>query len=177
MRHMRIYRLAITRLLVLIGLLSIVAILLIPVSDAREHNKFDFSIESLRGNYALVGIGGDHSAASIGIETYDGKGNVRRTLTLNEPAENQARRVVTITGKGSYSVKPNGMGSAKITNTLPDGSTFVSDLDFVITHAETTKHKNLKLATELYSILYLVVKILRFHSSQEDQYFFHGSCS
>jgi hypothetical protein len=31
-----------------------------------------------------VGTGGDHTAASVGIDTYDGQGNVSRTLVLNE---------------------------------------------------------------------------------------------
>ncbi len=94
MHHMRIYKLAVTRLLVLIGLLSVVALIIIPASDARELQQIDINTESLPANYALVGTGGAYSAYSVGIEAYDGKVNVTRSLLLYKPASDKTRSLV-----------------------------------------------------------------------------------
>jgi hypothetical protein len=97
--------------------------------------------------------GGNHTAASVGIEIYDGQGNVTRSLVLNEREADHARKVVPITGQGTYRVQPNGMGTATIVNTQPDGSTFTSHLDFVITQATTAKTNGEKVATEVFAML------------------------
>ena len=45
------------------------------------------------------------------------------------------------------------MGTTTIVNTLPNGSTFTSKLDFVITRATTTSPRDEKVTTEVFSIL------------------------
>ena len=50
----------------------------------------NFSDKSLHGNYALIGTGGSHDAASIGTSVFDGKGNVSRSLVLNAPGSASA---------------------------------------------------------------------------------------
>lgn len=141
------------RIPTLIRPLSAAAFVLILATEPYAQNLAGFTTQSLNGSYALVGTGGARTAASVGIENYDGKGNVTRSLLLNEAGPDEKRQIIAITGTGTYSVRPNGMGSATITNTLPDGSTFVSDLDFVITHARTRKGEGYKLATEFFSVL------------------------
>jgi hypothetical protein len=136
--------------LVLMGVLALSLLLFRPVQGQPQR---PFTNASLHGPYAVVGSGGNHTAASIGIETYDGQGNFTRTLRLNEQAAGRSREVVTITGQGTYHVQPNGMGTAEIINTLPDGSTFTSELDFVITRATTASPRGAKVATEVFSIL------------------------
>ena len=123
--------------------------------EAQGQQRGNFTKASLDGQFALVGTGGDHTAASVGIETYDGRGNVTRSLVLNELDADHKRKVVTINGQGTYHVQPNGMGIATIVNTLPNGSTFTSHLDFVITQATTTttNTSDVKRATALFAIL------------------------
>ena len=135
------------------ALSSVLVLSLFILIPSRSHSQTPFTDASLRGQYALVGTGGNHRAASVGIETYDGQGNVTRTLILNESDADQIRKVVTLTGKGTYRLQPNGMGTATIVNTLPDGTTFTSHLDFVITHATSGNPGDEKLATEVFSIL------------------------
>jgi hypothetical protein len=121
--------------------------------QALSQPQTPFTDASLHGQYAVVGTGGSHTAASVGIEIYDGQGNVTRTLVLNERDADRTRKVVRITGQGTYRVQPNGMGTATIVNTLQDGSTFTSHLDFVITQATPANTNNEKVATEVFSIL------------------------
>ena len=132
--------------------LVLLTLSLLPYRQAQSQQQ-PFTQASLQGQYAVVGSGGNHTAASIGIETYDGQGNVTRILILNEPDANQTRKVVRLTGQGTYRVQPNGMGTATIVNTLPNGSTFTSHLDFVVTRATTAKAHDEKLATEVVAIL------------------------
>jgi hypothetical protein len=136
-----------------LALMGVLALSLLLFRPAQGQPQRPFTNASLHGQYALVGTGGNHTAASIGIETYDGEGNLSRTLVLNEPAAGRNRKGVTITGQGTYRVQPNGMGTATIVNTLPDGSTFTSHLDFVITRATAASPRDEKVATEVFSIL------------------------
>ena len=136
-----------------LALMCVLILGLLPCKQAQGQQQRPFTSASLHGQYALVGTGGNHTAASIGIETYDGQGNVTRTLVLNERAADQTRKVVRITGQGTYRVQPNGMGAATIVNTLPDGSTFTSHLDFVITQATIVNPRGEKVASEMFAIL------------------------
>jgi hypothetical protein len=96
-----------------------------------------FGTASLIGTYALVGVGGAHEAASVGVTRFDGAGSLSRTLVLNEAdPQGDGRVILTIPGSGSYTVTPDGSGSAVVVNELPDGSTVQFTFDFVITRAE-----------------------------------------
>jgi hypothetical protein len=136
-----------------LALMGFLTLSLLPCREALGQQYVPFTTASLRGQYALVGAGGNHTAASIGIEIYDGLGNVTRSLVLNEREADHTRKVVPVTGQGTYRVQPNGMGTATIVNTLPDGSTFTSHLDFVITQATTAKTNGEKVATEVFAML------------------------
>ena len=135
------------------ALMGVIALSLLSFKPAQGQPQRAYSEASLRGQYAIVGTGGNHTAASLGIEVYDGQGNVTRSLILNERDADDTRKVIRITGRGSYRVQPDGMGNATIVNTLPDGSTFTSHLDFVITQATTTNTRGEKIATEVFAIL------------------------
>ncbi|HEY7709214.1 MAG TPA: hypothetical protein VIG57_04185 [Candidatus Entotheonella sp.] len=135
------------------ALMGVLMLSLLPCRQAQSQPQTPFTDASLQGHYALVGTGGNHTAASVGIEIYDGQGNVTRTLVLNEREADHTRKVVRITGQGTYRVQPNGMGTATIVNTLPDGSTFTSHLDFVITQATPASTHDEKVATEVFAIL------------------------
>ena len=148
MQRVTTYRHGGMRLLLVFGAVCSLILRATPATDVRAQQQTGFTAASLSGTYALVGTGGAHETASIGIETYDGQGNMTRSLVLNERGSAQNRHIITITGQGTYSVQTNGMGSTIILNTLPDGTTFSSHLDFVITQA-TTSANGVKAATEV----------------------------
>jgi hypothetical protein len=132
--------------------MGVLAFSLLPCRQALGQQQ-PFTDASLHGQYALVGSSGNHMAASLGIEMYDGQGNVTRTIVLNEREADHTHKVVRITGQGTYRVQPNGMGTTTIINTLPDGSTFTSHLDFVITQATAATPTAEKVAPAVFAIL------------------------
>src|SRR5688572_8106039 len=83
-------------------LMGVLALSLLLFRSVQSQPSKSFNQASLKGQYALVGTGGNDTAASIGIEVYEGQGNVTRTLILNEPNADGERNVVTITGQGTY---------------------------------------------------------------------------
>lgn len=97
-----------------------------------------FDNRSLQGSYALVGVGGAHEAASVGLTRFDGAGGAVRKLVLNEPdPDGDGRLILTIPASGTYEVNPTGMGTARFVNELPDGSQVPFTFDFVITEAQS----------------------------------------
>src|SRR5687768_14314779 len=66
-------------------LMGVLALSLLLFRSVQSQPSKSFNQASLKGQYALVGTGGNDTAASIGIEVYEGQGNVTRTLILNEP--------------------------------------------------------------------------------------------
>jgi hypothetical protein len=129
-------------------------LLLLAATGIAQVQAADFDNASLQGRYALVGLGGDHAAASIGITHFDGRGNLQRTLILNAPdsASAQTRKIVPITSTGTYEITASGIGTAQLTNTLPDGSTFSVHLDFVVRQAEANETGGKLQALEIYSM-------------------------
>jgi len=121
------------------------------IATAERPPKFDDS--SLSGSYALVGAGGQHVAASVGIATFNGEGSANRTLILNEPDPSGAGRItLRVAGEGQYSVGVNGMGTATYVTRFPDGREFTFDFDFVITQARRAGGSGVMLATRLHMV-------------------------
>jgi len=123
-------------------LIAAAAIIVLALAGGRsawpapaQHGQGPFAANSLDGAYALVGVGGDHDAASVGITRFDGNGSLERTLVLNEAAPGGGRTVLSIPGTGAYTVNADGTGWAMVVNQLPDGSTAQFTFDFVITSA------------------------------------------
>ena len=143
------------RSLRLLGLLAAVAALGVWFSStstlARGPVAFDGG--SLRGTYALVGIGGANEAGSVGVTKFDGGGRASRTLVLNEadPA-GSGRLIVTIPATGNYVVNPDGTGAAVFLNELPDGSRIPFNFDFVITEAQVAGGRGQLLGTKVHMI-------------------------
>ena len=120
------------------GLAVVIAgVMLFGASTAAAGARPGFSNASLDGLYALRGTGGDNEAASIGVTIFDGAGKATRSLVLNAAAP-EGREVITITSTGTYSVNPDGTGTALFANSLPDGSSVTFSFDFVIRQAADT---------------------------------------
>ena len=103
--------------------------------NASATGRPGFSVASLRGSYALHGVGGANEAASVGITVFDGAGTATRSLVLNAALPPDGRQLIPITSSGTYTVNPDGTGTAAFENALPNGSTTTFSFDFVITHA------------------------------------------
>jgi hypothetical protein len=69
----------------------------------------------------------------------------------NVPAPDGSRQVIPAPPTvGTYTINPDGTGTATLTTTMPDGSTTTAHLDRVITQAEVIG--GVKLATEVYGM-------------------------
>lgn len=100
------------------------------------HPRIAFTEASLKGTYALVGVGGANRAASVGVASFDGAGAASRRLVLNElDPDGDGRILVNIPAAGTYAVDPDGTGTAEFLNELPDGQIVPFTFDFVITEA------------------------------------------
>jgi hypothetical protein len=110
-------------------------------SEGASHRRGAFTNRSLIGAYALVGVGGSHDAASVGVTRFDGNGRASRNLVLNEPdPSGTGRMLVSISATGTYTVNPDGTGTAELLNELPDGTLIPFTFDFVITEARPGAH-------------------------------------
>ena len=97
-----------------------------------------YTLESLQGSYGVVVDYGANVAFGVQAETLDGKGNLTRTGTINQPAAGSTageRTVVPVTSNGTYTINCNGSGTVTRVVTRADGSTAPSSDDIVITEA------------------------------------------
>ena len=97
-----------------------------------------FTAASLQGSYAVVANYGANVAISIGTRTFDGKGNLTGSFTINEPTPGSTtgdRTIVTGTQTGTYTVNCDGTGSVTRTLKASNGVTATVMDDFVITGA------------------------------------------
>jgi hypothetical protein len=119
---------------------------LIGVSGARADDAQPcYTLDSLDGDYAVVGTYGANVALAIGVRHLDGKGNLTGTFTLNEPTPGSttgARTILTGTQLGTYNVNCDGTGTISRTVTASNGVTATQMDDFVITKA-VWKHDHL----------------------------------
>jgi len=126
------------------------------VSAANAQNSAClYTLASLQGTYAVIGNYAGNIALAVGVETFDGQGNLTRTATVNGPAAGSttgARTITQTTSTGTYTVNCNGTGvyTRAVTN-LTTGvvTTFVND--FVITTAVRSLggEGNLMIATSI----------------------------
>ena len=104
-----------------------------------------FGNSSLKGTYVYInntgGIGG------AGLITFDGNGKVELAIKVNVPGNNGGRKIVSLSGSGSYSVDASGVGLATIKTNGADGKEVKLDYDFVISEVAGAQ------ATEVFSIL------------------------
>jgi len=111
-----------------------------------------FTVASLQGRYAYVN--NTEGVASFGPMSFDGKGSVTLSETVNLPCANPGqtcdRTIADIIATGTYTVNSDGTGVAtfafKFTNDTPIGTEVY---DFVI-NAATRKGRNL-LATQVFA--------------------------
>ena len=106
-----------------------------------------YSVESIRGDYAVINHYGANIALGVGDEHFDGTGNLHGSLLLNRPTSTGARELVPLTSTGTYIVNDDGTGTIFLVVTLPDGTVKTATEDFVITRTE--KIRGIPIATEI----------------------------
>lgn len=119
------------------------------VAESKDNDCYTDA--SISGNYALVGVYGANIAIALGVRDFDGKGNVTGTFTINAPdaaSTTGARKLITGTQIGTYTVNCDGTGT--ITRTVSSSTGVVTQQtdDFLITQGREL-HEGLMLATAL----------------------------
>ena len=127
---------------------------LAAISLTAEANRpTRFTNASLNGQYAVQSIGDDHVSVGLGIVIYDGDGRTTRRVTVNAPDGTGGRRLIFFESVGSYTVNPDGTGTATYDNDISTGSMTRTTFDFVITEAQgiSSRGRGAKLAQAIHS--------------------------
>jgi hypothetical protein len=133
----------------IVSCLVAVAVLMLAATAASAAR---FRESSLFGTFAAVGAGDGHTSASVGTATYDGEGNVTRSLVVNAPDGNGGRRVLLFESVGTYEVNADGTGKVFLTTTISNGATTEVSFDFVIQESQPNGKGGQRRATKLFSV-------------------------
>ena len=90
-----------------------------------------FSVASLSGSYASSGKADGFLSRSIGVTTFDGKGGVKRFVSINA-RDGSGRKIILLTSVGTYTIDSSGLGTIYLENTLAGGVKTLVTYDFVI---------------------------------------------
>jgi hypothetical protein len=108
-------------------------------SNAQDQDHQEcYTPASLQGSYAIIGHYGDHLAIALAEGQFDGKGNFKSTFIVNEPdptSTTGARKVVSGSQTGTYTINCDGTGVLTRIVTLSNGQTGTVVSDFIITKA------------------------------------------
>jgi hypothetical protein len=132
------------------GGVASIALLLLVASAAGAATRFRES--SLFGTFAAVGAGDGHTSSSVGTVTYDGAGNVTRSVVVNAPDGSGGRRLLTFESEGTYEVHPDGTGVVLLTNRIGNGSITEVTFDFVIQESEPNGRGGQRRVTKLFGV-------------------------
>ena len=108
------------------------------MSAANADETHCYTLASLKGTYASSATYSANVALALGVRHFDGQGNLTGTFTLNAPdltSTTGARKIITGTQVGTYTVNCDGTGVETRTLTSSTGVTTTQLDDFVITQA------------------------------------------
>jgi hypothetical protein len=101
-----------------------------------------YTLASLQGSYAVIGNYSGGIALALGIESFDGQGNLTRNAIVNQPltGSTTGERTRTITtSTGTYAVNCDGTGTySRVITNATTGALSNTTGDFVITGAVVT---------------------------------------
>jgi hypothetical protein len=129
------------------GGLGALALTVVAVQSA--HAAASFTSESLHGTYAYTNNNDD--VASFGLITFDGKDALTAAIKVNGPDTPDSRRIISLTGTGTYTVDTAGTGTATIAF-KGEGVEGESIFDFVITAVAERPKGDRALATEVFAV-------------------------
>ncbi len=104
-----------------------------------------YTLDSLDGNYAVIGTYGANVALALGERNFDGNGNLTGTFVLNEPTVGSttgARTIVTGTQVGTYTINCDGTGVITRTITASTGLVTTQMDNFMITKAKVVHSRD-----------------------------------
>ena len=130
-----------------IALRLIAAAALLLAAAAASAARFRES--SLVGTFAAVGEGDGATSRSVGTVTYDGEGNVTRSLIVNAPDGNGGRRLLVFESVGTYEINPDGTGTVSVTNQISNGTSNEVTFDIVIQESQPNGKGGQRRATKL----------------------------
>lgn len=107
-------------------------------SAQDQDNPQCYTVESLKGSYAIIGHYGDHLALALTEGQFDGKGNFTSTFIVNEPdptSTSGGRKLVSGSQTGTYTINCDGSGVITRFVKLSSGETGTVLSDFIITKA------------------------------------------
>ena len=133
-----------------IAIRLIVAVVLLLAATAASAARFRES--SLFGTFAAVGEGDGATSRSVGTVTYDGEGNVTRSLIVNAPDGNGGRRLLVFESVGTYEINPDGTGTVSVTNQISNGTNNEVTFDIVIQESQPNGKGGQRRATKLYGV-------------------------
>ena len=93
-----------------------------------------YTLASIEGEYAVVGMYAGELAGLIGVSKTDKNGNVEGSAVVNLPGASTTRQVVPISWTGVQTINADGTGTIFLTVILPNTTQIVTQ-DFVITKA------------------------------------------
>ncbi len=115
--------------------------------ENSDHSVTKYNLDSIHGEYAVVATYGANVARALGVQNFDGFGNLTGSAKVNQPGPNGTRQTSHLVFKGTYSVNNDGTGKMLLTIFLATGGTATVTEDFVITRTQLTSSG--PLATEI----------------------------
>src|ERR1700719_383388 len=103
-------------------------------SIAKAEDPQCYTLASLKGTYAAVATYGANVAIALAVRHFDGHGNLTGTFTLNAPdltSATGARKIITGTQVGTYTVNCDGTGVETRTLTSSTGVVTTQMDDFL----------------------------------------------
>jgi hypothetical protein len=122
---------------------ALVLFVFLSTSAINGQTPSCYTLESLQGQYALIGNYGDNVAIALSMRYFDGNGNLTATFVVNEPTAGSTtgeRTIVTGSQVGTYTVNCDGTGVITSMLTTSTGTTAVQTYDFIITGAVQQGH-------------------------------------
>ena len=119
--------------------IALIAVSAIGISAAHADRAPCYTVASLNGTYGVVATYGANVALALAVRKFDGKGTLTGTFTLNAPdttSPTGARKIITGTQVGTYTVNCDGTGVITRTLTSSTGVVTTQLDDFVITQAK-----------------------------------------
>ena len=122
--------------------------------EKNRHSEQGFRESSLKGSYASGGRAGGSLSRSVGVTTFDGRGNVTRYVKINSSDGMGGRKFLELTSVGTYTIEPDGLGVIHVTNFYDNPAIEPRDVtyDFVVRKSSKSRGKKGLLADEIDAI-------------------------
>ena len=125
---------------------AVILLTAVPAAFGEESDKDIYTLASLQGDYALVGVYGSNVARLNGVFRADGKGSLSGAARINAPGSGGQRVLVGVSFAGTYTITPDGVGVIAVNIALPNGATTAATIDLVLT--KVTKIRGTSVAVE-----------------------------